>query len=368
MWSQSFMCLRWSKGRTFYPGFFGGEGFNNYNKHYFICPLRFHRVGGCWDLTQDCCDFGIGGSQSLIHKLSQFSSTLRKISSTLGQIHPHSARPVRSNPYSARFHPHSARCHPYSARCHPHSARCPPYLARFHPHLARCHPYSASSHPHSVIFHPYSARSHPQSAIYHQRPIDVIHTRLYLINTRLDLIHTRLDLTLNRINTIDNLALSHPQLGQISSTLGQMSSILNQISSTLGQMLSTLGQMSSILGYILTTFGEISSIFCNYSENKLQKSKLQLYLFLFHPACTLQMWSALTNLRSPLLADQWISEYGLHTLQALDLCNGGMIWSCCVPKDKVLSQVNTVSTLIKKKIRFSSYMYNEILNGAVAKS
>jgi hypothetical protein len=22
-------------------------------------PLRFHCVGGCWDQTQDCCDFGI---------------------------------------------------------------------------------------------------------------------------------------------------------------------------------------------------------------------------------------------------------------------------------------------------------------------
>jgi hypothetical protein len=27
-------------------------------------PLRFHCVGGCWDRTQDCCDFGIG-SQAL---------------------------------------------------------------------------------------------------------------------------------------------------------------------------------------------------------------------------------------------------------------------------------------------------------------
>jgi hypothetical protein len=27
-------------------------------------PLRFHCVGGCWDRTQDCCDFGIG-SQTL---------------------------------------------------------------------------------------------------------------------------------------------------------------------------------------------------------------------------------------------------------------------------------------------------------------
>jgi hypothetical protein len=23
-------------------------------------PLRFHCVGGCWDRTQDSCDFGIG--------------------------------------------------------------------------------------------------------------------------------------------------------------------------------------------------------------------------------------------------------------------------------------------------------------------
>jgi hypothetical protein len=23
-------------------------------------PLRSHCVGGCWDRTQDCCDFGIG--------------------------------------------------------------------------------------------------------------------------------------------------------------------------------------------------------------------------------------------------------------------------------------------------------------------
>jgi hypothetical protein len=23
-------------------------------------PLRFHCAGGCWDRTQDCCDFGIG--------------------------------------------------------------------------------------------------------------------------------------------------------------------------------------------------------------------------------------------------------------------------------------------------------------------
>jgi hypothetical protein len=27
-------------------------------------PLRFHRLGGCWDRMQDCCDFGID-SQTL---------------------------------------------------------------------------------------------------------------------------------------------------------------------------------------------------------------------------------------------------------------------------------------------------------------
>ena len=26
--------------------------------------------------------------------------------------------------------------------------------------------------------------------------------------------------------------------------------------------------------------------------------------------------------------------------KAMDLCNGGMIWSCCVPRDRVVNQVN----------------------------
>ncbi len=46
-------------------------------------PLRFCCVGGCWDRTQECCDFGIG-SQTLYH--SETSSTLGQISSTFGQI------------------------------------------------------------------------------------------------------------------------------------------------------------------------------------------------------------------------------------------------------------------------------------------
>ncbi len=32
----------------------------------YLPPLRFHCVGGCWDRTQDCCDFGIGSSDARI--------------------------------------------------------------------------------------------------------------------------------------------------------------------------------------------------------------------------------------------------------------------------------------------------------------
>ncbi len=34
-----------------------------YSKQLHLRPLRFHCVGGCWDRTQDCCDFG-NGSQT----------------------------------------------------------------------------------------------------------------------------------------------------------------------------------------------------------------------------------------------------------------------------------------------------------------
>ncbi len=53
-------------------------------------PLRFHWVEGCWDRTQDRCDFGIG-CQTLcplgyISSTGYNSSTLCYISSTLGFI------------------------------------------------------------------------------------------------------------------------------------------------------------------------------------------------------------------------------------------------------------------------------------------
>ncbi len=35
-------------------------GFFFYVLYSTLPPLRFRCVGGCWDRTQDCCDFGIG--------------------------------------------------------------------------------------------------------------------------------------------------------------------------------------------------------------------------------------------------------------------------------------------------------------------
>jgi hypothetical protein len=32
-------------------------------------PLRFHCVGGCWDRTQDSCDYGIGSHDTLTTRL-----------------------------------------------------------------------------------------------------------------------------------------------------------------------------------------------------------------------------------------------------------------------------------------------------------
>jgi hypothetical protein len=35
-----------------------------YSTLLYLPPLKFHCVGGCWDRSQDCCNFGIG-SQTL---------------------------------------------------------------------------------------------------------------------------------------------------------------------------------------------------------------------------------------------------------------------------------------------------------------
>ncbi len=69
-----------------------------------LTPLRFRCVGGCWDRTQDSCDYCSNHSARSHPLLGQISSTLGQISSTtrLDLIH-----------YSARSHPHSARSHPH---------------------------------------------------------------------------------------------------------------------------------------------------------------------------------------------------------------------------------------------------------------
>jgi hypothetical protein len=71
-------------------------------------PFRFHCVGGCWDRTQDCCDFGILQPAALTTWLDLIHTWLDLIHSWLDLIHK-----------LARFHPHLARSHPLLARSHP---------------------------------------------------------------------------------------------------------------------------------------------------------------------------------------------------------------------------------------------------------
>ena len=33
--------------------------------------------------------------------------------------------------------------------------------------------------------------------------------------------------------------------------------------------------------------------------------------------------------------------------KAMDLCNGGMIWSCCVPRDRITDQVRPISSSLE---------------------
>ncbi len=49
-------------------------GFFMYSTLFHLQALRFHCVGGCWDRTQDSCDFGIG-SQTTLKLLGLISST-----------------------------------------------------------------------------------------------------------------------------------------------------------------------------------------------------------------------------------------------------------------------------------------------------
>ena len=37
--------------------------------------------------------------------------------------------------------------------------------------------------------------------------------------------------------------------------------------------------------------------------------------------------------------------------KAMDLCNGGMIWSCCVPRDRITDQVRPISSPVRSFIQ-----------------
>jgi hypothetical protein len=79
-----FKCFKTLKGNFF------GFSFNvHYSTLLHLPLLRFHFVGGCWDRTQDCCDFGIE-SQTL-QPLGYVSSTawLDLIHTWLDIIHEH---------------------------------------------------------------------------------------------------------------------------------------------------------------------------------------------------------------------------------------------------------------------------------------
>jgi hypothetical protein len=40
-----------------------------------LLPLKFHCVRGCWEWTQDCCDFGIGTKPARIYLIHKRHST-----------------------------------------------------------------------------------------------------------------------------------------------------------------------------------------------------------------------------------------------------------------------------------------------------
>ncbi len=58
-------------------------------------PLRFHCVGGCWDRTQNCCDFDI--SCQTLQPLSQISSMRTQKFKFIMNLHIHSLLNIGAN-------------------------------------------------------------------------------------------------------------------------------------------------------------------------------------------------------------------------------------------------------------------------------
>jgi hypothetical protein len=136
-------------------------------------PLRFYCVGGCWDRSQDSCDFGIGW---------------QTLSSTSATSHPHSV------PIASTFG--------YISSTLSYISYIPSYISSTLGYILST---SDTSHRHTAI-HLIHTRLHLIRSRLH-----LIHTRLHLINTRLHLIHTRLHPLPPRLHLI--------HLGNISSHL-----------------------------------------------------------------------------------------------------------------------------------------------------
>ncbi len=95
-------------------------------------PFRFHCVGGCWDQTQDCCDFSIDSQThvtttrieviharlDLIHNRLNLIHTRQDLIHNLAGSHSHSLDLVDTrldyDPHTASYHPQSARSHQQS--------------------------------------------------------------------------------------------------------------------------------------------------------------------------------------------------------------------------------------------------------------
>jgi hypothetical protein len=177
-----------------------------YSTMLYLPPLRFHCVGGCWDRSQNCCDFGTR-CQALL-PLGYISFTFNTALSAAPQI-PLSRNMLGSNPGLFRLRHWLSDA--LTTQLH---------LIHIRPHLIHN---SATPHPQLGnilsttrlhLIHK-SATSYPQlgyiSTSYPKLGYILSTIRLHLIRTRLHLIHSS--------------AISHPQLSYISFTLGSILSI-----------------------------------------------------------------------------------------------------------------------------------------------
>ncbi len=84
----------------FTGGFFFYKSFYvHYSTPLRLPPLRFHCVGGCWDRTHDCCDFGIDSSHHLCSTLCRDEADRRPLCSrsVCGRVRAHHGARIPRN-------------------------------------------------------------------------------------------------------------------------------------------------------------------------------------------------------------------------------------------------------------------------------